>query len=101
MKSRLEKAGISKQSSRKAPATCTAKPNTRVLNAPVDQSSASSCAVSAADTDGPWYTVRDVSDHFRVSERTVRRWISTGLLDAKRLGRCVRVARRALANMGR
>ena len=101
MKSRLEKAGINRQSKRETPASRSAKPHTRGLNASIDHSSSSSCRVPTADTDGPWYTVRDVADQFRVSERTVRRWIATGLLDAKRVGRCVRIARRALANMGR
>ncbi len=36
-------------------------------------------------------TVTDVSKHCQVCDKTVRRWIKDGELDAVRLGRAVRV----------
>lgn len=33
-----------------------------------------------------WLSVSDVADHYGVSTRTVRRWISNGLLEANHVG---------------
>lgn len=41
-------------------------------------------------------TVTDVSKHCQVCDKTVRRWIKDGELDAVRLGRAVRVRPEAL-----
>lgn len=41
-----------------------------------------------------WWTVSDVAHHFKVSTRTVRRWIAVEKLSASRFGRSVRVSRR-------
>jgi len=38
-----------------------------------------------------FHTVREIADLLKVSERTVRRWISGGELAVHRLGRSVRV----------
>ncbi len=40
----------------------------------------------------PFWTTRDIAEHFGVCERTVRRWIDAGDLVAHRFGRSVRIA---------
>ena len=37
------------------------------------------------------WTVPEVADYYRVTERTVRNWIDKGALDVERKGRTVRV----------
>ncbi len=39
----------------------------------------------------PYLTIREVNDLLKVSERTVRRWIAEGDLQALKIGRSVRV----------
>jgi excisionase family DNA binding protein len=52
-----------------------------------------------AETDGEWLTVREVAEHFRVSERTVNRWALSGQLRIRRIGptgRLIRIHRAVL-----
>jgi excisionase family DNA binding protein len=51
------------------------------------------------DLEGSWYTVRDVAERLKVSERTVRRWIAVGMLRANKFGRSVRISQRALKEL--
>ncbi|MCM3822596.1 helix-turn-helix domain-containing protein [Streptomyces sp. DR3-1] len=49
-----------------------------------------------------WLTVREVADHFRVSTKTIHRWITSGELHATRIGpggRTVRIHRSVIAQM--
>ncbi|MBO9448554.1 helix-turn-helix domain-containing protein [Ruegeria sp. R14_0] len=46
--------------------------------------------------DAAYLSVRDVAALFRISTKTVRRWIKSGKLPATRLGRDWRVARNDL-----
>ena len=49
-----------------------------------------------ATSDAPeheWLTVREVSDHFRVSTRTVTRWALSGQLRMRRVGPTGRLIR--------
>jgi len=39
-----------------------------------------------------WYTVNEIAEDLKVSQRTVRRWIAQGDLRAHRFGRAVRVS---------
>lgn len=51
------------------------------------------------EIDGEWLTVREVADHFRVSERTVNRWALSGGLRIRRIGptgRLIRIHRAVL-----
>lgn len=51
-----------------------------------------------------FYTIKDVAIVFRVSEKTIRRWIENGELRAHRLGRQWRIADddlRAFCALGR
>lgn len=43
-----------------------------------------------------WHTVQEVADHFKISERQVRRWIADGYLKAKHFGRSVRISSQEL-----
>ena len=43
-------------------------------------------------------TIREVADYLQVDEKTIRRWIATGDLNAFKLGRQWRVAERDLQN---
>ncbi|MEU3182516.1 helix-turn-helix domain-containing protein [Streptomyces albidoflavus] len=46
-----------------------------------------------------WLTVREVAEHFRVSTRTITRWVNTGEISSTRVGpagRLVRIHRSAL-----
>lgn len=42
-------------------------------------------------------TVRQVADYLAVSERQIRRWITTGMMAVHRLGRAVRISQPDLA----
>ena len=33
-----------------------------------------------------WLTVREVADHFRVSTRTIHRWVASGEIRSRRIG---------------
>lgn len=44
----------------------------------------------------PLSTVTEVAKRFAVAERTVRRWIADGRLEALRLGRAVRIEEAAI-----
>jgi excisionase family DNA binding protein len=48
----------------------------------------------------PYLTIEESAAALRVSERTVRRWISRGALVARRVGGTVRVARDAVTGAG-
>jgi excisionase family DNA binding protein len=43
-----------------------------------------------------YLSIRDTARHLRVSDRTVRRWITRGILSAIRLGKTIRIDARAL-----
>ncbi len=43
-----------------------------------------------------YYTLSEVADRLRVSERTVRRWVHAGRLGARRFGRQLRIPRESL-----
>jgi len=43
-------------------------------------------------------TIREVADYLQVDEKTIRRWIATGDLNAFKLGRQWRVAEKELQN---
>lgn len=52
--------------------------------------------------EGDWrhntfFTIPEVADHLNVCERTVRRWIDSGVLPAHVLGRLVRISQADLA----
>lgn len=34
----------------------------------------------------PTYTLQEVADHFRVNEKTARRWVRLGRIKARRIG---------------
>lgn len=40
-----------------------------------------------------FYSVRETAEHLGVHEKTIRRWIASGLMPAHRLGRQWRIAR--------
>ena len=40
----------------------------------------------------PYYTVAQVAERLKVSQRSVRRWIADGRLSVHRFGRTVRIA---------
>ncbi|MCQ1582632.1 helix-turn-helix domain-containing protein [Streptomyces globisporus] len=48
-----------------------------------------------ASTESPWLTVREVAEHYRVSTRTITRWVATGEIRSHRIGpgRLVRIHR--------
>jgi excisionase family DNA binding protein len=46
-----------------------------------------------------YISIRDTARQMRVSQRTVRRWISRGILGAIRLGRTVRIDSKALGRL--
>lgn len=49
-----------------------------------------------------WATINVAAQFYDVSEKTIRRWISLGLLDAKRVGpRLIRVNLASLDSLGR
>lgn len=39
-----------------------------------------------ASIESPWLTVREVAQHYRVSHRTVTRWVASGAIPAHRVG---------------
>ena len=39
-----------------------------------------------------FWTIRSVAEHLEVSERTVHRWIASGVLVVHRLGKSVRIS---------
>ena len=43
-------------------------------------------------------TIREVAERLKVSQRTIRRWIDRGYLQAVKLGRTVRIDERALSD---
>lgn len=51
--------------------------------------------------DAAYLSVRDVAAFFRISTKTVRRWIKSGKLPATRLGRDWRVARKDLQGLAK
>jgi excisionase family DNA binding protein len=46
------------------------------------------------------YTVREAASILKVHERTVLRWVRTGLLPARRIGRQIRIDEESLRNCG-
>ena len=47
-------------------------------------------------------TIAQVAEHFSVDPRTIRRWISSGVLPARRIGpRAIRINADDLAHIGR
>lgn len=44
-------------------------------------------------------TVRDVAERLKVSQRTVRRWIDQGYLQAIKIGRTVRISEEELSSL--
>ncbi len=38
------------------------------------------------------YSIREIADHLKVSDKTVRRWINHGELTAHRMGRQLRIS---------
>ncbi|MFE4469052.1 helix-turn-helix domain-containing protein [Leifsonia sp. NPDC056824] len=49
-----------------------------------------------------WITVREAAEHKRVDVKTIRRYISAGLIKAERVGpRLIRVETASLNNLGR
>lgn len=52
--------------------------------------------LSAAQSPGPLMTVTDVAATLKVSARTLYRWIKSGELPVRRLGRSIRIDRREL-----
>jgi excisionase family DNA binding protein len=49
-----------------------------------------------------WVSIRQTADHLGLHDRTVRRYISRGLLKARRIGpRLIRVERESLLSLGR
>jgi excisionase family DNA binding protein len=49
-----------------------------------------------------WGTIRDAADHYKVSSKTIRRYIADGTIEAKRLGpRLIRVNLASLEAAGR
>ena len=48
----------------------------------------------------PYLTIEESAATLRVSERTVRRWISRGALKARKVGGTVRVPREAVTGAG-
>ncbi|MFF5853976.1 helix-turn-helix domain-containing protein [[Kitasatospora] papulosa] len=40
-----------------------------------------------------WMTVREVAEHFRVSTRTIHRWVASGEIRSRRIGPGGRVTR--------
>jgi excisionase family DNA binding protein len=52
--------------------------------------------VSEIDADAQWLTVDEVARHYRVSKRTISRWVVSGQIRSKRIGdrgRLVRIHR--------
>jgi excisionase family DNA binding protein len=45
----------------------------------------------------PYLTIEETAATLRVSERTVRRWIARGIVEARRIGGTVRVPREVVA----
>lgn len=43
-----------------------------------------------------FYTVKELSEYFRVSERTVRNWIKDGSIESYKVGRMTRVSEEQL-----
>ena len=51
----------------------------------------------AFDVRSPWFTIREATKHIKLSERTLRRWIATGILKSYRMpGGGHRILRRDL-----
>lgn len=49
-----------------------------------------------------WVTIRDAAEHYQCSTKTIRRWITQGLIDAQRVGpRLIRVSTASLDALGR
>lgn len=42
----------------------------------------------------PTFTLPEVADHFKVNEKTVRRWVRLGQISARRVGRKLCFTRR-------
>jgi excisionase family DNA binding protein len=42
------------------------------------------------------YTVKQVSEFFRVSQRSIRKLIKNGIIESQRIGRSIRVSKEAL-----
>lgn len=48
-----------------------------------------------------WGTLQDAAEAFQISEKTLRRWISEGRVDARRFGpRLIRVNMTSIESMG-
>ncbi len=45
-----------------------------------------------------FFTIAEVAERLKVTERTVRRWIDAGLLRAHKIGSCVRISSRDYAD---
>ena len=45
------------------------------------------------DEDDTFLTIQDIAEHYRVSTRTVRRWIADGKIEIVQVGRMVRIRR--------
>jgi excisionase family DNA binding protein len=49
-----------------------------------------------------WVTIQTAAAHYKCSVKTVRRWITANLIEAKRFGpRLIRVNMASVENMGR
>lgn len=49
-----------------------------------------------------WSTIQQSADHYQVSTKTIRRWITDGRIEAKRVGpRLIRVDLNSLDTLGR
>jgi excisionase family DNA binding protein len=56
--------------------------------------------MSEIKTERPfYYTLSEVATQLKVSERTVRRWIHGGKLEARRFGRQLRISPKALEQL--
>ena len=54
------------------------------------------------DAECTWLTIADASARLQCSTKTIRRWISAGLVEARRFGpRLIRVSEESLNSMGR
>lgn len=42
--------------------------------------------VDPASRSGPYWTIREVADHYRLHPETIRRWIAKGAIKSVRLG---------------
>jgi excisionase family DNA binding protein len=48
-----------------------------------------------------WYKVKEVANRLNVDERTVRRWIDSGMLPHHRFGRAIRISEEDLLTFER